>query len=146
MISPSWIMQQRHQAAERREAVVHGVDRAVGGGRGRHRPQAGIGDAEANLLAFHVGGIDAERGEIGVAGGFRPIGHGEEGDEDDRHHRIERPALARVLDHAAEGVGERGRDQQDEQHLDEIAERRRVLVTEPTNWRSRSRRHWCRAA
>ena len=45
---------QRHQAAERREAVVHGVDRAAracGGDGGEERR---VGDAEADLLAFHV--------------------------------------------------------------------------------------------
>ena len=44
----------RDQPAERRERVVHGVDRAVGGGGGRGRPQRGEADAEARLLALHV--------------------------------------------------------------------------------------------
>ena len=38
------------------------------------------------------------------------------------HRRVERPALAAVADHAAEGGGERRRDQQDEEHLDEVRE------------------------
>ena len=38
-----------------------------------------------------------------------------------------RPALAGVAHHLAEGVAQRGRDQQDRQHLQEIRERRRVF-------------------
>ena len=45
---------QRDHAAERREAIVHGVDRAAGGGRRDDREQRRQGDAEADLLAFHV--------------------------------------------------------------------------------------------
>ena len=55
-------VEQRHQPAERREGVVHGIDRAAGG-VGRHRgEQRGIENAEADFLAFHVavGGGDAE--------------------------------------------------------------------------------------
>ena len=63
---------QRDHAAERREAVVHGVDGAVRGRGGRHRPQARIGDAEADLLAFHVGRIEPERGEVRIAARLRP--------------------------------------------------------------------------
>ena len=45
---------QRHQAAERRERVVPAVDRAAAG-VGRHRgEERGVGDAEADFLAFHV--------------------------------------------------------------------------------------------
>ena len=45
---------QRHHAAQRHEAVVHRVDRAarrIGGDGGAERE---FGDAEADLLAFHV--------------------------------------------------------------------------------------------
>ena len=45
---------ERDHAAERGEAVVHGVDGAAGGGRGDDGEQGGRGDAEADLLAFHV--------------------------------------------------------------------------------------------
>ena len=40
--------------------------------------------------------------------------------QQDQHRREERPALAAVADHPPEGVGERGRDQQDQQQLDEV--------------------------
>ena len=49
----------RDHAAERREAVVHGVDRAAGGGRGDDREERRVGDAEADLLALHVAAVDA---------------------------------------------------------------------------------------
>ena len=53
--------------------------------------------------------------------------HGEEADEQQRHGGEDRPALARVAHHAAEGVAQRGGDQEDRQHLQEIGERRGVL-------------------
>ena len=44
----------QHDAGQRHEAVVHGVDGAVRRG-GRHdREQRGLGRSEADLLAFHV--------------------------------------------------------------------------------------------
>ena len=58
------------------------------------------------------------------------LGHhadGEEPDEDDGHRRQDRPALARVPDHGAERVAERGGDHQDREELEEVRERRRVL-------------------
>ena len=47
-------VEQRHHAAERREAVMHGVDRAARGSRGDGGEQRRVGDAEADFLAFHV--------------------------------------------------------------------------------------------
>ncbi len=44
----------RHHAGERHEAVMHGVDAAAGGVGGDRREQRRVGDAETNLLAFHV--------------------------------------------------------------------------------------------
>ena len=58
------------------------------------------------------------------------LGDVDDADADDEHHhhrRVERPALAPVADHAAEGVGEGGRDDQDQQQLDEVGEAARVL-------------------
>ena len=109
-------------------AVVHRVDRAVGGRGGRHRPQARVGNAEPDLLAFHVGGIEPERGELRIARALRPVDKRDAGEEHDRHGGVERPALPLVLDHATESVRQRRRDQQNVEHLDEIAQRRRVLV------------------
>ena len=56
---------QRHQAAERREAVVHGVDRAARGVGGDGREERRVGDAEADLLALHVAErlVDRQPGE-----------------------------------------------------------------------------------
>ena len=55
-------------------------------------------------------------------------GHGEQRHEQDPHRRQYRPSLARVPDHAPEGVGEPGRDEQYRQHLQEVGQRTRVLV------------------
>ena len=79
-------------------------------------------------LPSMLAGIEAERGEVRIAVRLRPSSRRHAGEEDDRHGGVERPALPLVLDHPAEGVGQRGRDQQDEEHLEEVAERRRVLV------------------
>ena len=112
----------RHEAAERREGVVHRVDRAVRGGRRRRRPQRRVGDAEADLLAFHVAAGLQRRSPSGRrraparAGLPRLSAHAasaSSGDEDDRHRGQQRPALPRVADHLAERVAQRGRDQQD---------------------------------
>ena len=53
MTSPADV-EQRNQAAERREAVVHAVDGAATGVGGDGGEQRGVGDAEADFLAFHV--------------------------------------------------------------------------------------------
>ena len=45
---------ERNHAAERREAVVHAVDRAATGVGGDGGEERGLGDAEADFLAFHV--------------------------------------------------------------------------------------------
>ena len=45
---------QRHQAAERRERVVPAVDRAAARVGGHRREERRVGDAEADFLAFHV--------------------------------------------------------------------------------------------
>ena len=65
----------RHHAGDRQQAVVHVVDGAAGRIRGDGGEQGGVGDTEANLLAFHVAAglqragclIDMECGEGGVA-------------------------------------------------------------------------------
>ena len=49
------------------------------------------------------------------------------GDEEHRTSREDRPALPLAADHAPVGVGEAGRDDQDQQHLDEVGEAARVL-------------------
>ena len=55
------------------------------------------------------------------------VGHHHAGHEHRGHRRVERPALAAVAHHAPERRGQRGGDEQDEQHLDEVRERGRVL-------------------
>ena len=70
--------------------------------------------------------IEPKRGEVRVARPFRPIANDHKGEEDDPSRR-DRPALALVLDHAAEDVRQRGADQQDLEDLEEIGQRRWVL-------------------
>ena len=126
----------RHQPAERRERVVHRVDRAVRRGGGRGRPQRGVRDAEADLLAFHVAaGLRCAEppdrrpapSSAGLPACSAAIAPTRQRHEDHEHRGQQRPALARVADHRAERVAERRRNQQDRQHLEEVRQRRRVL-------------------
>ena len=61
----------------------------------------------SGLLAFHVGGVKSEGGEVCIAVGFGPVANQKCDEEDDRHRCIDRPALPLILDHAAEGMSER---------------------------------------
>ena len=87
-----------------------------------------IDDAEARLFAFHVaarlqlarGLIDTQRREGRIAVLLSADGDGQHRHIHDRHRRQHRPALARVLHHLAEGVAQRGWNQQDRQHLQQV--------------------------
>src|SRR5205823_2652001 len=49
---------------------------------------------------------------------------------DQEHHgegRENSPALARIADHLSEGVGQSARDQKDQEHRQQVAERGRIL-------------------
>ena len=118
---------QRDHAAERGEGIMHGVDRAAGGGRRDDGEERGGDDAEADLLAFHVAAGEAERVHRGGAVGLGPVADDDAGDEQDAHHGEDRPALALIADHAAEDVGQRRPDREDRDHLDEVRQRGRVL-------------------
>ena len=58
-------VEQWHQAAQRSEAVMHGIHRAVRGVGGCGRPERRFAHAEAHFLALHVAGarVDSGRGE-----------------------------------------------------------------------------------
>ena len=86
-------------------------------------------DAEADLLALHVAQrlVHGQAGERGVALRLRPVGDGDAREEEHAIAREERPALPRVPHHPPVGVGQGRGDGEDEQHLEEVGERRRVL-------------------
>ncbi len=121
---------QRHQASERRERVVHRVDRPIRRHRRRDRPERREAGAEADLLAFHRAGrlVHAHGRDGGIASGFlgdaehdhRQV-DGEHGRED---HDRQPPARQHVTQHDHHGH----RDDGDRPGLDEVRERRRVLV------------------
>ncbi len=87
--------------------------------------QARAWDAVPDFLAFHRG-VCRLRGEACVL-------RLEEGDAargrepDDHHHREQRIALPRVPDHLAERARQRERDEQDQEDLENVGERIRVL-------------------
>ena len=108
---------------------MHGIHRTAGRVGGDRRKQGGVEDAEAHLLAFHVAGrLHAERLQARVARRFRRPADEHPRQKDHGHGPPHRPAVALVLDHAPEVVGQPARDQEDRQHLDEVGKRRRVLV------------------
>ena len=122
-------VEHRHHAGERRQRIVHRVDRAGAGAGGRGCVQDRHRLAEAHLLALEIARsrVDAERGQNRISGGLRPIGDGDADNEEDRHRRQDGPALAHVADRAAEGEnGGRG-DQEQGPDLEEIGPGVRVL-------------------
>ena len=130
VISPSMHQEQRHQPADRHEAVVHRVDRA-GAGPGRDRgPQAAAGAPKRTSLPSMLPSAWSSAGrEQWVAAAL-----GDDRGTGARPTRMpamaaeERPALAPVADHLAERRGRaRTGSTQDQEHLEQVGERRRVL-------------------
>src|SRR6266508_3876105 len=125
----------RDHPAQRREAVVHGVDRPVrrtSGGRG---PQPGRGRPEADLLALHpaarmgrgVGLGHAQGVHARVAVRLEEHGRQRHAEPDHGHDGEDRPPLPAIANHPSEREGQGERDDQDAPGLDEVVERRGVL-------------------
>ena len=115
-------VEQRHQAAERRQRIVHRVDRAGAGRRRRRRVHRAQRLPEANLLALEIAGrrVDAQRGHAQCSRAFRPIDHADADDEQNCHGDQDRATLLEVADRPAEGEHRSGRDEQqrpDFQHV-----------------------------
>ena len=106
---------------------MHGGDRTAGGGGGGHFKETGAGDTEADLLAFHIAAFDPQLGQLRGAVDFGPLENAKGHHQKQEHDRQQRPTLAGIADHAAEGGGETGRDQQNEQDLQQMGERGRIL-------------------
>ena len=79
-------------------------------------------------LPSMLAGSSPSAAKLVIAGGLGPVADHEGAEKDDRHGGVDRPALPLVAHHASECVRQGGRDQKDVQHLEEVAERRRVLV------------------
>ena len=72
--------------------------------------------------------IDSHRGELRIAVLLSPdCGRGA-GQKQNRHHGEQRPSLAAIADHLAEGVRQGRADREDREHLEQIRQRRRILV------------------
>ncbi len=76
-----------------------------------------------------------QRGEGRIAVRFGRIDGEHAGEKQNAHDREDRPALALVADHAAEDIGQRRADREDQHHLDEIGERVRDFRRDARNWR-----------
>ena len=112
-------VEHRHQPAERREAVVHGVDGAVRGGRGRRRPERRNWRCRSGPPCLPCCRADRRpsAAKFGLPARLGPVGDQRRLPRNMTDHRgEERPALALVPHHPAEGVGQRRRDQQDGEH------------------------------
>ena len=118
---------ERNEAAERREAAMHGVDRAAGRRRGDDRKERRECHAEAGFLAFHVAASETKAVHQRISGRFRPIGNRDAGDEQNAHGSEDRPALTGVADHTAKNVGKGRADCEDRHHLDHVGNGVRVL-------------------
>ena len=118
----------RHHAAQRGEGVMHGIDRAAGGGGGDHREQTAGENTEATLFSFHIqAAVGTQRQQMRIAAGLRPHHHGDAEDKDQRHCPQDGASLTPIAYHLAEGEAQRRRDQEDRQHLHEIGQRGRVF-------------------
>ncbi len=112
-------------AAQTGERGVEGVHRARRGQGGRHREDRGGADADALFLALHrtAGGLERRA----VVGELGPHHQGDEADPDGGHGGEDRVALPDRADHHAEGAGQRERDHQQQEDLEQVGERGRVL-------------------
>ncbi len=125
----------RHEAAERRERVVHPVHRAAGRAGGHGGEERGRGDPEADLLTLHVAAalesardlIDGQAAERSIAGLLGGHAEDEQRDEDREHRGEHGPALPRVAHELAERVAKRAGDQEDREHLEHVREAGGVL-------------------
>ena len=87
---------------------------------------AARGDPEPDLLALHVGsGRDGSH--LGVGLGLEVPSGDREADPQRRHDGREHVALLPILHELAEGAGERERDHEQQEDLDQVGERARVL-------------------
>ncbi len=82
-----------------------------------------------------AGRIDAERRERRIGLRFRPVADGDADNEQDAHGAEDGPALPFIADHAPEDVGQRRADDEDQQHLHQVAERRSGSRKGAPSWR-----------
>ena len=121
--------------ADRREAVVHAVDGAVGRRRGEGRPCAGGADAEAGLFALHVaaglideGGVDrAVLRKLRCRVQFSRKKNAEADGQHEEHREKQCPSLPLVFHIPPEGEAERGGNQQNADQFNQIGSRVRVF-------------------
>ena len=130
-------VEHRHEPAERRQAVVHGDDRARAGAGRAGAEQRRQGLAEAQLLAFEIAGraVDPERGQDRVAEGLRAVDHRDADDQDDAHGGQQRAPLLPVADQATEGDDRGHRDEQQAEGLEHHDPGARALRRDAPNWR-----------
>src|SRR5512138_1431461 len=102
------------------------IDGAAAGVSGDSRPQRRVGNAETDLLAFHVSarlkraGFLVSSGEEMISAGLCPVRYGHSREEQDRHCRENSPTMFRRTGHAAERVSESGANGEDREHLDQV--------------------------
>ncbi|MNN03639.1 hypothetical protein D3C81_1163350 [compost metagenome] len=118
----------RHHTGQRVQAVVHGVDRTVGGGGGGDRPQHRTGGAEAAFLALQGGGLlhlRAFQGRVWLVLG--PQRRATADQEQGKHAGEDGAALTQVLHVVTEGEHQRHRNEDDRCHLEQVAPGRWVF-------------------
>ena len=121
-------VEQHQHPAKRRQAVVHGVDRAAGGVRGRCCEQRGAEHAETHFLAFHVGYGPARNllQEVRTVQ-LAEVDPQHAADEQGQHDGPDRPRVTAAAHGVPEEEHQRARDDQDVERLEEAGQRRGVL-------------------
>ena len=122
-----------NKPAKRGKRIVHGVDGAAARVRGDGGEEGGVGDAEANFLAFHVAAGLGERGvlvdvvheRVGLR--FGPVADEDAAEPEDGHRSQDGPAVFGRADHGAQRHGEAGGDEEDGEELQEVREGGGVL-------------------
>src|ERR1700674_1148331 len=102
---------------------MYSIDRAATRIGGDGRKQRRVGDAKADFLALHVSARLESTGTLvnsvqeRVASCFAQISRRNTAQEENRHRRPDRPAVALRSGHSPQGVSETCRDGEDRQPL-----------------------------
>ena len=111
-------IEQRHEAAERGERIVHRIDRTAGGIRCDRGEERGIENAEPDFLPLHVAAGNAETLVNRITIRLRPPAQQHSANEKGQHRGPDGPAVFLILHHSAEVVSQPAADRENRQHLE----------------------------
>src|ERR1039457_233997 len=120
-------VQHLNQFGQRRETIVGAVPRAVAGGGADHREQRGARDSKTDFLALHVAAIYPQAIKRGIALLLAGRGDQAAAGEEQEHDGKKGPALPAIVHRLPERVSEGRRNGQDQEHLQQVRDRRSIL-------------------